>query len=125
MLGFVSQPILQNRDRTTDTSMEDLKPFGLGDFVSLITKYHLCFWGNELCFECVYDPISRKPYKIIFFNCTKIIWSIYSPENTKDTEADIIDIQLGKDKFQQPAIIYTNIFELSILYESLKVEKDW
>lgn len=52
--------------------MEDLKPFGLGSFISLITNVRLLDWGNKVIFECVYDPIDRKPYKLIFTDCTQL-----------------------------------------------------
>jgi hypothetical protein len=104
--------------------MEDLKLVGLGDFVSLITKIEWSFWGNQLVFKCLYDPIDRKPYKIIFFDCHEINWSIHSPERAEDTEADLIDIQLGSANYLNPAIIFTDIFEVSILYRDLSFEKE-
>ena len=105
--------------------MEDLKQYNLESFVSLITNIHLSSWGNKLTFECVYDPAIRKPYKMIFTGCTNIKWTIYAFDKIDDTEADIIDIQLIQDTQPRQAIFCTDIFELSFVYESLEIEKNW
>ena len=105
--------------------MEDLRPFGLGDFVSLITGMSFSLWGNIFTFECVYDPIDRKPYKMTFLDCRDINWHIHSPEDAEDDEADVIDIQLVKQNNKKTTIIYTDIFELSMTYGSIRIEKDW
>jgi len=105
--------------------MEYLRPYDLGSFISLITNISLSCWGNKLTFECVYDPIDRKPYKMIFTGCTNIQWDIYAPDRVDDTEADLIDIQLIQNGQPKKAIFCTDIFDLTFLYESLEIEKTW
>lgn len=105
--------------------MEYLRPYDLGSFISLITNIHLSLWGNKLTFECVYDPIDRKPYKMIFIGCNSIRWDIYNFDKVDDTEADLIDIQLIQDAQQKKAIFCTDIFDITFVYESLEIEKAW
>ncbi len=104
--------------------LEDLKQFDLGDYTSLINNIKLLSWGNELELECIYAPHNFKlSYKIHFFNCSEIDFSIHSPENSQDLVADIIDFKLEEKELEKTAIIYTDIFELFIIYDSLKIEK--
>lgn len=105
--------------------LEDLKSLGLGDFTSLITGARVSLWGNEFLLECMYDPIDRLPYRLAFQDCHEIKWYVHSPKDVQDSEADLIDIQLGEDNYRKHAVIYTDIFELLILYGSLRVEKEW
>lgn len=105
--------------------MEYLRPYDLGSFISLITNISLSSWGNKLTFECVYDPIDRKPYKMIFTGCTNIKWDIHSPEDVDNTEADLIDIQLKPNQESKEATFRTDIFEITFLYQSLEIEKTW
>jgi len=105
--------------------MEDLSQYNLGNAVSLITNISLSSWGNTFTFECVYDPVGRKPYKMIFTGCNNIQWSIHELSLINDSEADVIDIQLIQDTQLTKAIFFTDIFELSFLYESLEIEKTW
>ncbi|MGK7926923.1 MAG: hypothetical protein AB4290_17055 [Spirulina sp.] len=81
-------------------------------------------WGKCLQVDCLYDPHGdRIPYRLIFQNCEEVRWQIHSPENSGDLAADLIDFQLGKEGQQKPALIYTDIFELSILYGQLEIEE--
>ena len=105
--------------------LEDLKPLGLGNFTSLVTNVQVSLWGNDFLLECLYDPIDRRPYKLAFQDCREIRWDIRSPEDVQDSEIDLIDIQLGEDNHRKHAVIYTDIFELLILYGSFRVEKEW
>ncbi len=105
--------------------LEDLKPLGLGNFTSLVTSVQVSLWGNEFLLECVYNPIKRSPYKFVFQDCREIRWEVRSPEDVQESEADLIDLQLGEGNHRKPAVIYTDIFEILILYGSFRVEKEW
>jgi hypothetical protein len=103
--------------------LEELNLANLQEFTSLITKIKLSAWGSELELECIYDPQGIKlPYQIHFKDCTEIQLSLHSPENSQDLEADIIDFKVGQEQQKEPAIIYTDIFELLIIYETLQIE---
>lgn len=106
--------------------LEDLKPIGLGNLTSLVTSVQVSLWGNEILLECVYDPTyDRLPYKLAFLDCRDIQWTVHSPEDIHDLEADLIDIQLGQDAHRKAAIVFTDIFEIVILYGSFRVDKEW
>jgi hypothetical protein len=50
-------------------------------------------WGNEILFECIYDPTGdRSPYTLVFHDCRDISWEVFHPEDVKDPEADLIGI---------------------------------
>ncbi|OCQ97500.1 hypothetical protein BCD67_24620 [Oscillatoriales cyanobacterium USR001] len=103
---------------------DDYKKLNLGGLTSLVTNVKMSCWGNELFFECVYDPTGdRLSYTLVFHDCHNIIWNVYHPEDSKELEADLIGIHLGEHEHQRPAIIHTDIFEISILYGSFSVEK--
>ncbi len=81
-------------------------------------------WGNKVSFECVYDPTgNRLPYVLIFQDCRDLRWEVYHPEDVHDLEADLIGISLGEDAHRRSAVIYTDMFEISILYESFRLQK--
>lgn len=105
--------------------MEDLSQYNLGNAVSLITNISLSSWGNTFTFECVYGPVGRKPYKMIFTGCNNIQWFIHEISLISDSEADVIDIQLKQNRKPKEAIFRTDIFELTFVYESLEIEKTW
>ncbi len=49
---------------------------------------------------------------------------MYHPEDVDDLEADLIGISLGEDAHRRSAVIHTDIFEISILYESFRLQKE-
>ena len=103
--------------------LEQLNLVKLQEFTSLITKIELSSWGNELKLQCIYDPQGTKiPDQIHFQDCSEIQLSIHYPENIQDLEADVIDFQVGQEHQKEPAIIYTDIFELLITYGICKIE---
>ena len=103
---------------------EDYHLLGLGGLTSLITNVKISIWGNKILFECVYNPDNRLPYTIVFQDCREINWEVYVPEEVGEVEADLIGIHLGEDAHRKPAVITTNIFEISIMYGSFYVDKD-
>ncbi|MGB3636660.1 MAG: hypothetical protein WBA39_03575 [Rivularia sp. (in: cyanobacteria)] len=98
---------------------------GLGNFTSLITNIKFADWGRTVLIDCVYHPQTRLKYQIIFYQCDKIKWSIIDSEIVNEREADVIDFQIEKDGDKEYAYFHTDIFDLLIYYESIKIEKDW
>lgn len=102
---------------------DDYELLGVGKFTSLITNIDVCLWGNKVKIECAYNPLNRSHYVMIFKDCREIKWDIYHPEDAREDEADLIGISLGEDEHRKPAVIHTDIFEISILYGSFSVHK--
>ena len=98
---------------------------GLGNFTSLINDIKFVDWGHTVLIDCVYHPQEKLSYQIILSQCDKIEWSIIDSEIIKDTEADIIDFTIEKDGDKEYAYFHTDIFDLLIYYESIRIEKDW
>lgn len=59
----------------------------------------------------------------MFQGCEHIRWDIHSLEQISDLEADLIGFELGAATCQKPAVIYTDIFELEILYDQFELRK--
>ncbi|MCU0542883.1 MAG: hypothetical protein MUE44_11910 [Oscillatoriaceae cyanobacterium Prado104] len=103
---------------------DDSELLNLGGLTSLVTKVNVSLWGNEISFECIYDPAGdRSPYTIVFHDCRNIRWEVFHPEDVDDLEADLIGIHLGEDAHRKAALIHTDIFEITILYGSFSVRK--
>jgi hypothetical protein len=103
---------------------DDYTKLGLGTQTSLITNLVIQAWGTEVKLECVYDPKGQRlPYSITFYGCQNIHWEVHDPELADDIEADLIGISLGSNLNQEPAVIYTDIFELSVSYRDFSLEK--
>lgn len=102
--------------------VDDYNLLGLGKLTSLVTNVNVSLWGAEVLLECVYDPTgNRLPYKLTFRDCREIRWDVHDPEAVSDLEADLIGISLGEDAHQKPAVIHTDIFEISVLYGSFSL----
>lgn len=103
---------------------DDYKLLGLGELTSLITDVEISHWGTEVMLKCVYAPRGeRLPYQLTFHNCQEIQWNVHDLESTSDLEADLIGLCLGKESYQQPAVIHTDIFELAIFYDNYSLEQ--
>ncbi len=53
----------------------------------------------------------------------KYIGIFMSLNLSKDQEADLISFKFGKDNHQEPAMVGTDIFDVSVLYESFEMYK--
>lgn len=95
-----------------------------GLFVTEITSH---LWGNERSVGFIYNPHTvDKPFRIIFRDCTVCHWTYYGSEGDEhDTVADVIGFEIGLDQHRKPAVLTTDLFEISIHYGSLEVVKDW
>jgi len=103
---------------------DDYELLNLGGLTSLVANVNVSLWGNQIVFECIYDPTGdRSPYTIVFHDCRDISWEVFHPEDVKDPEADLIGFHLGEDAHRKAALIHTDIFEISILYGSFSVHK--
>lgn len=102
---------------------DDYHLLGLRGLTSLITNVKVSLWGNEVLFECLYNPENPSPYGMVFKDCREIKWDVHDSEEVQDPLADLIGFHLGKDNHQEPALIYTDIFEISLLYGSFTIHK--
>lgn len=102
---------------------DDYNLLGLGEYTSLVKNVTVSSWGSEVRIECLYNPIERSPYVLVFRDCRDIKWTVHDEEEVGEPFADLIGIHLGEDAHRQPALIHTDIFEISILYGSFSVEK--
>jgi hypothetical protein len=103
---------------------DDYAKLGLGPQTSLVKHLTIKAWGTEVHLDCVYDPQGKHvPYSITFHDCRGIRWDVHDPDLVGDLEADLIGISLGSALTQEPAVIYTDIFELSVFYRDFSVEK--
>lgn len=102
---------------------DDYHLLGLGGLTSLITNIKVSLWGNEVLFECLYNPEAPSPYVMVFKDCREMRWDVHDPEEVQDTFADLIGFHLGEDNHREPALIYTDIFEISLLYGSFTIHK--
>lgn len=105
--------------------MDSFSLLGFGNFTSLITKIEIISWGKKVIINCVYDPDDRLPYQFIFHDCREIKWNLIFPEEVDQLEADIIDFILGREAYEHPALFHTDIFQLTILYGHLELQKHW
>ncbi len=97
---------------------------GLGGLTSLVTNVKVSLWGNEVLIECVYNPEERLPYVLAFKDCRDIIWTVHHEEEVGEQEAEFLGISLGESAHRKPAVITTDIFEISILYDSFRIHKE-
>jgi hypothetical protein len=103
---------------------DDYKLLNIGQLTSLVTNVKVSLWGNQVLLECLCDPAGeRLPYTLNFQDCREIRWDVHDPEEVGDLEADLIGISLGEDAHRQPAVIHTDIFEISIIYGNFSVQK--
>ena len=107
-------------DRTKIYELMGIPALGI-----LLTGVEILSWGRELVLECLYAPLDHsKPFKIVFEGCEEIHWEVYG-EDSADTTADVIGIDIGADRYAEPAVINTDIFEVTVLYNELTILKDW
>jgi hypothetical protein len=101
--------------------MDDYHQLGVGDSASIVSALEVLHWGGELVLHCLYHPRERRAYTLHFMHCRNV--QLDPLDNGTVSEASLIGITLGSGAHQKPAIVTTNAFELSILYE--KWELKW
>ena len=102
---------------------DDYNLLGLGGLTSLVTNIKVSLWGNEVLIECVYNPEERSPYVLAFKDCRDIRWTVHDEEEVGELEAEFLGISLGESSHRKPAVLTTDIFEISILYGSFSIHK--
>ena len=104
--------------------MKALEKLGLGNSTSLLEKFEVSQWGNTIHFRCLYDPYIQSPYEIKLSECSKVRWSVHSPENIQENLLSITDVQINSIKDnQQEFVMYTEVFELIIICNSIDINK--
>lgn len=98
---------------------------GLGKFTSLITDINFAKWGSTVLIDYIYNVTERLSYRIVFSECDKIEWLLTDSDWIDDFESDIIDFQIIENEERPYAYFHTDIFDLSIYYMNIKIEKDW
>src|SRR5688572_13045649 len=93
--------------------------------LSLVTDIRVRNWARELVLVCLDDPVTRRTSELVFANCREIRWSLDDATSifTEAAEADIIGFRPGKPSYLEPAILTTDLFELSILYDRLEIRE--
>jgi hypothetical protein len=89
--------------------------------LALITGIQVRRWGHEVVIEGLDDPSTRQPLRLRFADCRDIHWSNHAPEDA-EVEADVIGFCLGQGDFKEPALITTDLFELSVFYGSCEID---
>lgn len=103
---------------------DDYVLLGLGELTSIVTGITLSNWGSQVLLDCIYDPTGdRLPYQLLFQACREVRFDVHDLEEVGEYEADLIGVNLGKNNYEKSAIIYTDIFEISLLYKQMTVEK--
>jgi hypothetical protein len=102
---------------------DDYYLLDLGGLTSLIKAVKVSLWGSEITFQCLYNPEKPIPYQMIFKDCQDIRWDVYDSELVNELQADLFGISLGEDHHRKPALITTDIFEISILYGQFILQK--
>lgn len=107
------------------TGVDGFTFLGLGNFTSLITGIKFINWGETVLIDCVYNVTTRLSYRIVFSKCYDIKWFLTDSDLINDIEADVIDFQIFQYEEKQYAYFHTDIFDISINYGSIKIEKTW
>ncbi len=91
------------------------------DFLSVVIGVRTSQWESDLQIECIVDAVDRQPWILHFKNCREVHWYIHESESLQDREADLISFKFGKDNHQEQAMLGTDIFDVSVLYESFEM----
>lgn len=90
-----------------------------------VTGVDIQRWGNRVVIHCAYTPWETpdKLFQLIFTDCTAIYWETYGDEfDLVKPDASVIGFHLEDNK---PAVIHTHIFEVTITYGSMTIQKQW
>jgi hypothetical protein len=97
--------------------MDDYQHLGVGQSTSVVSALEFLHWGAEVVMHCLYDPDVRRPYTLHFKNCKDVRLQPFEDRIRNGSEASLIGIALGSEAHQKPAVVTTDAFELSVLYE--------
>jgi hypothetical protein len=96
---------------------------GLGPAASIIAGFELSVPRCRVLVRGMYDPVLRVPYQILFSECTELQFTYTEDFPKLLHESTLVGILLGERAHKSPAIITTDDFELSILYQDFQVTK--
>jgi hypothetical protein len=93
--------------------------------LSLVTNIRAKKWASEFVLTCLDDPVTRRAYELVFLNCREIHWFSNEAESVLvlATEADVIGFDRGQAMHVEPAVLTTDLFELSILYGQVEIRE--
>lgn len=104
----------------------DYALLGLGEATSLIKEVYSNEDTGSIRLSCIYDPANKRlPYQLVFEGCREIQWDRYVEDDRHPLSADVVGLSLGSGKHCNPAVITTDEFELSFLYDRFILEKEW
>ncbi len=82
-------------------------------------------WGREVLIDCVYEDGSPRPFQLLFEACSSIQWDVHGEPSDDDRTAELMGLFLGEEEHRTASIVYTDLFELSVLYGSFTLLKEW
>lgn len=97
-----------------------VQPSGL-----LVKNVQIGLWGKSLTLEFLYGVEEYRPFRLQLKDCRDIHWEITGDPDERDKYADVLGIFLGEEHYKKPINIATHVFELSISYDEMIVEKSW
>ena len=98
----------------------DYQALGLGEAASVVTAVTRDKNEHTIMISCLYDPQdTQMPYTLCFKQCEHIAWQTCETcLDLQQLDAELIGISLGTSGAQQQAVLTTDVFELSFVYES-------
>ena len=106
-----------------------LATHGLPQGGFLLEKLAVARLGRDMRVHLRYAPwTDGRAFVLVFHDCESLGWQVYADDEEwsgPDVAADVIGIDLLQGETPQRAVIHTDLFELSLSYRSITVEKDW
>jgi hypothetical protein len=91
-----------------------------------IERVEFRLWGKEHLFNLIYNPgVDDWPFQLLFKDCHTYTWSAMADIDDGNAPAEVMGIDLGSDQYRQPATITADVFEVTVGYGELVVQKDW
>ncbi|HRE48776.1 MAG TPA: hypothetical protein PLD47_13705 [Aggregatilineales bacterium] len=86
-----------------------------------ITAVTISGWGTELTIDGEYE--GDQPFQCLFEEVSSLQWDAYHEPDDNETTVSVVGVFVGEDDHRAAALVYTDLFELSILYGTLSVVK--
>jgi len=91
-----------------------------------IDRVEFRLWGKEHLFSFVYQPgANERSFTVLFKDCHTYTWSAMADIEDGNTTAKVLGVDLGGDGYRKPATITTDVFEVTVGYGELVIDKDW
>lgn len=93
--------------------------------ITLISRVSLSEWGRTMSIEGLSNASEVNRYLLVYSNCKRIHWESVDEtlEEFLSSTADVIGWELGEGNYKKPAIITTDLFEISLWYEKYRIVK--